>query len=218
VGDAARNNYGVWVEAAPGRYSVCSAQPSISYPFGCGYTDVVAGQTSEYRLYYGNGPSSPAGLGHSRVSAQLGETGSLRVTTDPPVGSMITVDGKERNNWGLDWLTLPVGSHDVCFGPVPGKIAPACTTVQVTAGDTADVVGQYVAMGHLRVTTSPQVPSAILVDGAVANVFGVWTPKTVGPHQVCFQPVPGYATPACRTVDVTADGTATTTGTFTPVP
>jgi hypothetical protein len=33
---------------------------------------------------------------------------------------------------------------------------------------------------------------------------------------VCFRHVPGYTTPVCRNVNVTAGNTATTTGTYTP--
>jgi hypothetical protein len=129
---------------------------------------------------------------------------------------MISVDGQWRNNWGLDWVRLPAGSHEVCFGPAPATTAPPCQTVTVTAGATTTVTGTYAASGFLRVLTSPALPATIRVDGRVANAYGMWTPKPPGTYQVCFGAILGYATPACQSVTVTAGSTATATGTYAP--
>jgi hypothetical protein len=127
---------------------------------------------------------------------------------------MISVDGIERNNWGLDWVKLPPGSYDVCFGPALNASAPACETAVVTEGETAEVTGSYPAKGFLRVTTAPQVPATISVNGSVANAFGVWTPKVPGLYDVCFGTVDGYVAPTCELAEVQAGETVLVEGAY----
>ncbi|MEZ5179755.1 MAG: M4 family metallopeptidase [Acidimicrobiales bacterium] len=73
----------------------------------------------------------------------------LRVTTSPAVPSVISVDGIERDSWGINWAALPVGSHEVCFGKVLGWITPSCQTVNLTAGNTTTVTGTFSQSGYL---------------------------------------------------------------------
>ena len=107
--------------------------------------------------------------------------GSLRVVTSPAVASQISVDGVPRNDWGL-WTDFPTGSHQVCFGAVAGFTPPACQNVTVNAGALTTVTGTFTTnanapgapgVGLLRVTTSPAVPAQILVDGVVADSWGL---------------------------------------------
>ena len=62
--------------------------------------------------------------------------------------------------------------------------------------------------------TSPALPATVLVDGLVANAYGMWAPRTPGTYQVCYGPVPGYATPPCQSANVAAGATTTITGTY----
>jgi hypothetical protein len=70
--------------------------------------------------------------------------------------------------------------------------------------------------GYLRVTTSPALPSTILVNGTRRNDWGLdWVKVAPGKYVVAFTGVAGYTTPAPQTVSVTEGATATVTGAFT---
>jgi len=202
-----RNDWGVWADVAPGTYNVCFGNVAGYAVPTCRNVTVTAGATATTTGTFtasagAPGPSSALGL--------------LRVTTSPAVGAMISVDGQWRDNWGLNWMRLAAGSHQVCFGELPYAVAPACATTTVTAGATSSLTGAYALKGSLRVLTSPAVPAVIKVDGVAANVYGVWAPKPVGSYTVCFGPVPGKTAPPCQTgVAVTAGATKTVTGTYT---
>ena len=101
--------------------------------------------------------------------------GLLRVTTSPAVPSQISVDGVASDTWGLTWLEIAPGSHQVCFTAVQGFTAPGCQTLSVTSGVTTAVAGGFVARGFLKVSTSPPVPSQISVDGVPRDDWGVYT-------------------------------------------
>jgi len=140
----------------------------------------------------------------------------LRVTTSPVLPSQITVDGHVADTWGLNWLKIPAGSHQVCFRRVQGYRTPNCETVDLVDGQTTTVVGEFVGQAYLHVTTSPAVPSRISIDGTPRDNWGVYTDLPVGTHQVCFGSTAGYTPPACQTVDLVAGTTSTVTGTFAP--
>jgi len=149
------------------------------------------------------------------VAAASATTGQLRVTTTPAVPSMVSVDGVERDEFGLNWVPYAPGSHQVCFGPVTGYTAPACQTVSVTVGATTTVNGTFTQLGYLKVNTSPAVASTISIDGVDINEYGAWIPTTAGSHTVCYGAVAGYNAPSCTNGVVTAGNTTTVTGTFT---
>jgi lysophospholipase L1-like esterase len=68
----------------------------------------------------------------------------------------------------------------------------------------------------LRVTSSPALPTQVLVDGQIADSWGLtWVKMAAGSHTVCFTHVEGYTEPACQGVTITAGATTTATGTFT---
>ena len=161
--------------------------------------------------------SQPApSVGSAHPEAVAATTGMLRVTTVPAVPSQILVDGVIANTWGLKWVHLEAGTHQVCFSSVPGYTTPACQTASIDRGQTTTITGAFVARGYLHVTTSPAVASQISVDGIPRNNWGVWTDLAVGAHRVCFGAVAGFTPPACQTVDVTAGGTTDVVGTFAP--
>jgi hypothetical protein len=203
-----RNDWGLWAEVAPGSYEVCFGEVAGFDAPSCREVTVEAGTTGTTTgVFTPDGASTgpPPGFGY------------LRVTTSPAVGAMVTVDGHWGNNWGLDWVKLPAGSHEVCYGEAPSYTAPACVTIEVIAAGTTQVTGTYAPKGFLRVLTSPPVGATILVNGEVANAYGVWTGKPPGLYVVCFGPLHGHVTPPCQSgVSVSPASTTTVTGTYIP--
>jgi hypothetical protein len=124
IGGVIANSWGLdWLELDPGSYT-------LSFTHVEGYTEpapqmvtITAGQTTT-------------------VNATFTQRGSLRVITSPAVPGTISVDGIPRNDWGM-WTDIPTGSHQVCFGAVPGHTAPGCQTVTVNAGLLTTVTGTY---------------------------------------------------------------------------
>ncbi|MFN6122452.1 MAG: peroxidase family protein, partial [Actinomycetes bacterium] len=144
-------------------------------------------------------------------------TGLLRVTSSPAVPTRISVDGVVRHDWGLDWVSVPVGSHEVCFSDVVGFATPACQTVTVSVGQTTVVEGVFTPHGLLQVGVAPAgAPTTIFVDGQARDEYGYFAFMEPGERVVCWGDVPGHQAPACQTVTVTAGTTTTVTGEFTP--
>ena len=163
-------------------------------------------------------PSTLANQNDIFVSKLDPIVGFIRVTTDPPLPSQISVDGTARATYGIINMEASPGSHDVCFREVEGYITPACQTVAVTKGATTVVAGAFVAKGFLQVQTSPATPAKISVDGVARDDWGIFTDFAVGSHQVCFGPVADLVPPSCQTVNVTAGATTPVTGTYAPSP
>lgn len=149
---------------------------------------------------------------------QLGQSfGYLRVTTNPAVASVISVDGVPSDQWGLTWVRVPTGAHTVTFSDVPGYLTPAAIPVTVNEGLTTTVQGDFTQLGVLRVLTSPAADSTITVDGIARNDWGIFTPFATGTHTVCFGAVAAFDPPACQTgVSITAGSETDVTGIFTP--
>ena len=89
----------------------------------------------------------------------------------------------------------------------------------LAAGATVTITVPFTATattGMLRVTTSPALPSQIIVDGTPSDSWGLaWVHLAPGSHTVSFTHIEGYTDPAPQTVTVTAGVTTTVTGTFT---
>ena len=150
------------------------------------------------------------------IPSPLG-SGLLRVTTTPALPSRISVDGTVRHDWGLEWVTVPSGSHQVCWSDVVGFTTPACQTVTVATGLTTVVNGTFGQMGLLQAGVSPAgVPSTVFVDGVARDEYGLFAFTEVGTHNVCWGDAPGFQAPACQSVVVSAGAQTTVTGTFTP--
>ena len=204
-----RNDWGLWTEVAVGTHSVCFGAVAKFDPPTCRDVTVTAGATAT---------TTGTFTANASASGPGGTFGYLRATTSPAVNAMISVDGLPRNTWGLDWVKLSVGSHQVCFGPALATTAPtSCQTATIANGATTVLTGTYTPRGSLRVLTSPAVPATIAIDGQIANAYGVWTDVAPGNHTVCFGPVRGYTTPPCVTGVAVVGGALTTrTGTYTP--
>jgi hypothetical protein len=206
VDGAPRDTWGLtWLKLVPGDYEVS-------------FTDVAGFTTPAPRVVTVDAWATTATTG------LFAQRGYLRVVTSPAVASTILVDGVPRDDWGL-WTDLPEASYEVCFGDVAGFDTPACQEVAVTPGNTTLVTGNFVAnpaapgpasdFGMLRVTTSPEVASQIVVDGVPRDTWGLnWLKLAPGDYVVSFSDVAGFTTPAPRVVTVTAGETAETEGLF----
>lgn len=111
----------------------------------------------------------------------------------------------------------------MCFGPVAGYTPPPCQTVNVTAGATTPVTGTFTpssavglsGVGWLRVTTTPALPSQIVVDDVPMDRYGLdWLAIAPGPHTVCFTHVEGCSEPSCQDITVTVGASSTVAGTY----
>ena len=173
---------------------------------------VESGQTYYIAVAGYGGTSGTINLAQNFVM----DPARLRVTTNPSVGAVIKVDGIERDTWSLNWLPVSEGNHLICGSAMQGFYGQGCFNVTTIGGQTTTAEVPYFRKGYLRVLTSPALPSTITVDGSPRNDWGMWAGISPDTYTVCFGAVKGYNTPACRNVVVTAGGTTTTTGTFTP--
>ena len=162
------------------------------------------------------------GAGTTAIEGVYEQRGWLRVTTDPPLPSAVSVDGVPRNQWGM-WTDIAPGPHEVCFGATEGFDPPPCETVEIAAGAETTVNGVFTpssaggasGVGMLRVTTTPPVASQISVDGLERDRWSLnWLELTPGLHEVCFGDVSGWTTPDCEQVSVVADETVVVDGRF----
>jgi hypothetical protein len=201
-----RNDWGMWTDLPAGSHEVCFGPVQGFTPPACQTVTLTPGALSTVTGTFAAAPAAPGPTG----------TGELRVTTSPALPSQILVDGTPRDTWGLTWLDLPPGTYTVSFRHVEGYDEPAPQEVTVAAGAVTEVIGAFVARGFLRVVTDPAVPATISVDGIPRNDWGMWTDLAVGTHELCFGPVPGFATPPCRTVTLAAGALSTVTETYPP--
>lgn len=201
------DDYGVFTDLPVGSHQVCWSAVANETPPPCQNVTLTAGTTT---LVTGTYTANPGAAGQSG-------TGMLRVTTNPPLASQISVDGIPRDTWGLVWLQLPAGTatHTVCFRTYQGYTAPACSTVTITAGQTTTVQGNFTQRGFLQATISPAgLNGVVSVDGIARDNYGMFTDVPVGSHTVCWGAVSGHTAPACQAVNVTAGATTTVSGTY----
>lgn len=126
-----RDSWGAWVRVPAGAYRV-------------GFSDVAGHDTPpEVVVTVASGETTT-------LEGRFESRGWLRVRTATAGGdgvpATIVVDGVARAEWGL-WTDLAPGTHEVCFGIVPGLEEPACETAAVSAGATTEIVGTYAVPG-----------------------------------------------------------------------
>ncbi len=199
-----RNDYGMWTDLPVGAHEVCFGPVAGFNAPACQAATLTAGNLTTITGNYTVNATAP---GPTNV-------GELRVTTNPALPSQVVVNGTPRDTFGLGWLDLAPGSYTVAFTHVEGYTEPAPQTVNVVAGQTTTVVGNFVQRTSLRVVTNPAVPGTISVDGVPRNDWGMWTDIPAGSHQVCFGPVPTYVAPPCSTVNLVAGVPFTLTGNY----
>jgi sugar lactone lactonase YvrE len=196
------DDWGAWTDVPTGSYNVCFGAVSGFDPPACEAVSVTAGSTTDV---VGNYTADASAQGQSGL-------GLLRVTTSPALPSQVTVDGNIADTWGLNWLEIAPGPHNVCFSSVAGYTAPACQTVTVTAGQTTAVAGDFTQRGYLDATTSPAVAATIYLNGQPTDDWGTWTDIPTGTYDLCYGAATGYSMPACQSVSITAGSTTVVTG------
>jgi hypothetical protein len=142
----------------------------------------------------------------------------LRATTNPAVHGKILVDGVARDEWGLAWMKISPGPHDVTFGDVYGLGPAPAVHIDAVSGATSEAVGNYARWGSLRVTTDPAVASTISVDGVPQNDWGMWRSIAPGTHTISFGAVAGFDPPADVTVTIAEGEFRHVPGVFTANP
>ena len=126
VDGTARNTWALTtLRLAPGAHQLCFADIEGFTTPACETVNVTEGATTT-------------------VEGAFARRGFLKAETSPALPATISVDGVARNDWGV-YTDLPVGTYQVCYGPVPGFSAPPCRSVTLTAGDTTTTVGNYTA-------------------------------------------------------------------------
>ena len=162
----------------------------------------------------------------TKVVAGFIQLGNLHVGTSPAVPATIYVNGKPMDDWGM-WVDLLPGSYTVSFEPLNGFKTPADSIMNVVAGATTTVIGEYIAeensvtaapTGLLRVETAPAVPTRIFIDGIARDTWGFnWVKLPAGSYVLSFSSVAGYDTPTTITVSSSSGGTPVTQPITTPV-
>jgi nitrous oxidase accessory protein NosD len=209
-----RNDFGVWMAVPPGTYEI-----SFGAVRGYSRPNSVVATVEPERLTEVTGRYVYDGSGSGPDLTRLG---FLRVVTSvgdfqAGVQSRISVDGVVRDEWGLSWVKLPIGTHTVSFSGVPALETPAPQTVEVRAGEVTYITGFFRFHGSLRVITSPAVPATIFVDGIPRNDWGMWQSMPAGTYTVSFGSVPGYPTPLPQQVTVTEGRLTVVTGSYATV-
>ena len=199
-----RDDWGLdWMKIAPGPH-VVSFGPG---PYG-----------------YALPPETSVVVRAGEVTEVIGEyrpQGILRVTTNPPVPSSISVDHIPRNTWGL-WMAVPPAEYRISFGPVQGFDPPAAQRVAVAPGESVHVVGSFLQnqsapgpnlkkSGPLVVAADPysddcvRVSAQIVIDGIPRDERRVFLWLPFGTYNVSFTDVYGCSTPPPRQVTLDPD-------------
>lgn len=193
------NDWGVWTHLPEGEAEVCFGpvagwdQPDFGTGLGpCQLVNIVDGTPVVIQGNYVANAAAVGPTGH----------GFLRVETTPAMSAQISVDGTPNDSWGLNWMKITPGLHEVCFSDMQGWSTPECEEITIVAGATTTVQGNYVQRGTLQANTSPAVESTILIDGFPANDWGNWTDREPGDYEVCFSEA--LIVPSCQVVTVTA--------------
>ena len=147
--------------------------------------------------------------------------GAIKVTLSPAAVTNAArwfVNGT-TNLSGVARTGLNPGTYQVTYGAVSGYIAPAATSVVVTAGATNVLTGTYAsASGSLTVTLTPSTAVAdgrwSIDGGAVWRTSGTTLSNlTNGTYAVTFQDIDSHTTPAATNVTI-AGGAVSITGTY----
>ncbi len=210
VDGAWSDEYGLFSFVAPGAHVVCWGDVAGFQAPACEDVTVTGGAQTTVDGVFVVSESPTVG-----PAPDLGVVGFLRVETSPAVASRVVVDGVARADWGLTWVKVPVGAHEVCFTDVLGFTTPPCEQVVVSEAATSSVVGAFVPMGLLKVDVDPAgLGVDVVVDGVPRNQFGLYFFVAPGSHEVCGTSSVGWVSPACATVSVTGGAQTNTTLTY----
>lgn len=140
--------------------------------------------------------------------------GLLRVRTDPAVPTTVIVDGIPRDTFGLNWMKIEPGMHEISYTDVPNYVTPENQTVMVEVGAASEVVGEFAREGGLRIVTEQPNSAVIYVDGVARDSWGVWIELPEGIYTVSFGDIPGHLTPPAQTVLVVPGQTTLVVGEY----
>lgn len=197
-----RNDYGVWTYVEPGSHTVS---------FGAveGYDppepQVISIRAGESAVVTGAFTLNPEAMGPTGF-------GCLRVETSPSLPTTIYVDGIARDCWGLAWLKLPIGIHEVSYSDVPRFTTPESVVVEVLECGVVEITAAFIQQGGLRVVTAPPNSAMIYIDGVARDSWGIWLDLPSGWYTVSFGDIPGHATPAPQVVLVVPGQTTLVVG------
>ncbi|HEY3855609.1 MAG TPA: hypothetical protein VGO67_14555, partial [Verrucomicrobiae bacterium] len=147
-------------------------------------------------------------------------TGNLIVTLNV-AGAQWSVDSGAWQNSGATLSGLSVGSHTITFSAVAGWTTPASQTVSIVASQTASVTASYIAVpqtGSLQVTLNVAGAQWSVDNGAWQNSGAIVSGLSVGSHTINFSTMPGWTTPASKTVSIVASQTDAVTATYVAIP
>lgn len=205
-----RNDWGLWTNVPAGVYNI-SYGPVAD--FRAPPTQQVTLATGAQTEVVGTFNPSPGSRGPYPL-----DYGLLRVVTSPAVPSMICLDGRWMSQWGLDWVKIPLGRHNLTFSDVPGLLTPGPIEVDVlpaTLGPNS-CEAHFATAAVLMISTSPPVPSTIYVDHFERSVWGLWIDVAPGTYLVEFGAVPGMLQPSSQSVTVAAAEVREISGVFVP--
>ncbi len=124
-----------------------------------------------------------------------------------PINGEIFIDGVSK---GLapQLIEVAAGSYTISFGSMTGYDTPPSQTVNVSTGETKEVIAEYVypQTGFINIDTRP-VKGEVFIDGISAGAAPVTREVNAGTHTVSFGDVADYNTPTDITATVTASGT-----------
>lgn len=173
-----------------------ACDPPASDPLGAGYDEGMDTLFNIETIQFADGTldiSAPLPTGFLRVTLDVEDPANAGVGLGTPVNAQIVLDGVPRDNWGLNWVDIPVGSHELCFTEIPERTTPPCQTIDIVEGVTTEVPALYQLNGQLRVQTSPARPVTITINGDPANDWGLWNDLPAGEYEVCFGTDDGWA-------------------------
>jgi len=136
-----------------------------------------------------------------QVSIVVGEyvkAGLLKVETNPPLPSVIYLNGTPVAVWGLDYLPVKPAAYIVSFGDVDDYDTPPSQTINVQSDETVVVRGDFTPnpgrraqkcddCGYLKIETNPPVPATLYVNGAPRDPWGLdYLPLQPGTYVIRF--------------------------------
>ncbi|MGQ9588400.1 MAG: ABC transporter permease [Thermoplasmata archaeon] len=121
--------------------------------------------------------------------------GYLKVTTKPRVPTTVYLNRNWTTIGGIDMLRLRPGNYSISFSDVPGYRTPDAKTIWIRAGEVYEFEAVFEELGLLSVTTSPNLPSTIYVNGEGRNDGSLYVYVPKGEYDVTFGSAPDYHVP-----------------------
>ena len=171
--------------------------------------EIKAGEYTEVRGVFIEKPGWPG--------PDLDKFGILRVTTNPSVPSTIVMDAEWRSPYEINWMKIRPGDHLIEYTDVPGYVTPPSVNFEIEArSDVMEITANFTQCGKLNISTSPEVPATIYVDGFSRGEGSLLSDVPPGTYTISFGEVEGYLPPVNTTVTVGSGGQVDLVGQYTP--